>query len=415
MRILYYGESPFHATGFAQVNKHILEGLSEVAEVTLVATSHYMTDLPELPYKLLGCQDKDGSDMRNLATIFPEIERGEWDLFFYQGDIGANNDVLDKVVEWTQRDPTKHSIFYMPVDCDVAMPAAFNYQALATVPVVYTEHARRRIEHYNPELGKLISVIGLGTEPEVFYPIDKREARLRIFGESYADRWLAVNVNRNQERKDLARCMGAWHLFHERNPDSTLYMHSVQNDIGGSLPTQAALAGCNILKQPPEIAFSMLDLSRPWSREQLNDLYNACDCLVSTSLGEGWGLATTEAMCAGIPVVVPENTANLDILGPKKPRSATLSWDRQRGWAIKTGGDLDHQVFTYASGGSPHDIIHAKSFVFLLEYIRNHQREVEEKCITARQWCHENTWQHKNEQWKQLVRTLSATDSVLTR
>ncbi len=103
MRVLYYGESPFHATGFAQVNKHILDGLSEVADVTLVATSHYSDDdFSYLPYKLIGCEDTE--DMRNVAKIIPLVKEGNWDIFFYQGDIGANNDVLDAVIEETNKD-----------------------------------------------------------------------------------------------------------------------------------------------------------------------------------------------------------------------------------------------------------------------------------------------------------------------
>ncbi len=383
MRVLYYGESPFHATGFAQVNKHILDGL----------TSHYSDDdFSYLPYKLIGCEDTE--DMRNIGRIMPEIKHGEWDIFFYQGDIGANNDVLDAVIEETNKDKSKSSIFYMPVDCDVAMAQSFNHFAMSTVPVVYTNHAKSVIEFYQPDLAQYISVIQLGCEPGVFYPIDKQEARNRIFGESWKDAFIA------------------FHLFNQKHDNAVLYMHSVQNDIGGSLPTQALLAGCNVMKSPPEIAFSNLDLTKAWSREQLNDLYNACDVLVSTSHGEGWGLATTEAMSAGIPVLVPRNTANLDIVGEPLERYG-LPFDGERGWYIETGGDIDHQVFTYQNGGSPHDIIHAQSFVDGLEYIYYHPEEVAEKCKIARSWCQKNTWRHKKDAWISLVKTIEANQEVV--
>jgi len=297
----------------------------------------------------------------------------------------------------------------MPVDCDVAMAQSFNHFAMSTVPVVYTNHAKSVIEFYQPELSKYISVIQLGCEPDVFYPVDKMEARNRIFGESWQDAFIAVNVNRNQGRKDLARCMGAFHLFNQRHENAVLYMHSVQNDIGGSLPTQALLAGCNVMKSPPEIAFSNLDLTKAWSREQLNDLYNACDVLVSTSHGEGWGLATTEAMAAGIPVLVPQNTANLDILGEPLVNFIYGGAIHERGYSIMTGGDIDHQVFTYQNGGSPHDIIHAESFVEGLEYIYTHKEEVQEKCKIAKLWCQKNTWKHKKDAWISLVKMIEQT------
>src|SRR5258708_20943604 len=103
----------------------------------------------------------------------------------------------------------------------------------------------------------------LGCETDVFYPLSEEErkaARLRLFGEEYKDTFLCINVNRNQQRKDLARCMGAFHLFHQKHPDSALYLHSVMNDAGGHLPTQAVMAGCDVYSRPAEIAFSGLDL-----------------------------------------------------------------------------------------------------------------------------------------------------------
>jgi glycosyltransferase involved in cell wall biosynthesis len=41
---------------------------------------------------------------------------------------------------------------------------------------------------------------------------------------------------------------------------------------------------------------------------------------MSTSLGEGWGLSTTEAMACGTPVVMPRHTANIEIIGDKEER-----------------------------------------------------------------------------------------------
>lgn len=409
LKILYYGESPLNPTGFGQVNKHILAALARTGqEVTCVASTHYYA--PEasasLPYNIIGCT---GEDPRNLQAIEAAVKAGEWDLYWYQGDIGANNDVLAWVKNELDRDPAKQSVFYVPLDCDVAIAEAFEFLRWPTVAAVYTHHAKSVIARYCPDLGEKVSVIQLGCETDTFYPLspeEKRAARLEIFGEWAMDRFLVLNVNRNQVRKDLARCMGLFHKFHARHPDATLYMHSVQNDSGGSLPVQAHLVGCNIYAQPPEIAFSGLDLAAPWERETLNKLYNAADLLVSTSYGEGWGLTTTEAMCAGTPVLVPANTANLDILG--NSRMQARSFDYERAWGMRTGGDLDHTVFIYGKNlGSPHGFVHEGSFLASMEYIYSHRKEVAAKADIARQWCLENSWRNREAEWEALIHTLT--------
>ena len=414
MRLLFYGESPQNPTGFGGVNKHLLRACSQVADVTAVCTTHYREEYnrEEYPYNIIGCEIvdislRDATHQRNLPNIMREVEAAEWDVFFFQGDMGWSNDVLIKVHEITTKYPEKHAIFYMPIDGDISFDFAFDIFKMCNASVVYTNHGKSVIEKYAPQIAKEMSVMWLGTEPDVFYPLSEKKrkaARLKLFGEQYNDTFLCINVNRNQMRKDLARCMGAFHLFHEIHKDASLYMHSVQTDAGGHLLTQALMAGCtDVFKKPAEIVFSGLDLANPWPRELLNEMYNAADCLISTAHGEGWGLTTTEAMAAGVPVVVPANTANLDILGKQIPGA---HFNYQRGWGVRTGGDLDHTIFMYSNGGGPVASIHSDSFVEALEYVYYHREEARAKAKKARAWCLQNTWERRESEWIQLLTLL---------
>jgi glycosyltransferase involved in cell wall biosynthesis len=47
---------------------------------------------------------------------------------------------------------------------------------------------------------------------------------------------------------------------------------------------------------------------------ELHKYYNAADLLLSTSLGEGWGLSTTEALACGTPVAIPNHTSCREIM-----------------------------------------------------------------------------------------------------
>jgi glycosyltransferase involved in cell wall biosynthesis len=412
LKLLFYGESPQNPTGFGNVNNHLLAACARVADVTMVASTHYLEDYDheKYPYKIIGCEivpvaERDATHQRNLPNIMKEIEALDWDVFMYMGDCGWNNDVLIKVGLLLQEHPEKYAIFYMPIDGDVAHSLSFNIFKMCNAPVVYTYHAKSVIEKYAPDVAETMSVIQLGCETNLFYPLSEKKrkaARLKLFGEKYMDTFLCINVNRNQQRKDLARCMGAFHMFHQKHPDSSLYMHSVQNDAGGHLPTQAVMVGCDILKRPAEIVFSGLDLANPWARETLNEVYNAADVLISTAHGEGWGLCTTESMSAGIPVVVPANTANLDILGEQ-----IAGFEYERGWGVRTGGDLDHTVFMYANGGGPVSTIHSDSFVETLEYVYYHRDEAKAKAKVAHSWCLKNTWEQREKDWENLLKLMA--------
>jgi glycosyltransferase involved in cell wall biosynthesis len=137
----------------------------------------------------------------------------------------------------------------------------------------------------------------------------------------------------------------------------------------------------------------------------MNLVYNASDCLVSTSTGEGWGLSTTDAMCAGLPVIVPGNTANLDIVGKYE----------DRGWLIKTGGDIDHQIVLYGMTCNPRDIVHADSMIEKLEYVWEGRGGALENLMTmsARQWCLNYTPEKIKAEWKKLFAFLEAQKEVM--
>jgi glycosyltransferase involved in cell wall biosynthesis len=57
------------------------------------------------------------------------------------------------------------------------------------------------------------------------------------------------------------------------------------------------------------------DVNKGVPLEVLNKIYNAADCLLTTTLGEGWGFINTEAMAVKRPILAPNNTAITEILG----------------------------------------------------------------------------------------------------
>lgn len=401
MKLLLYGESPCISTGLAQVSRTILDALVEDGhEVEVVAINHYLTDYDHdrYPYVIHPCSI---GDCTNEEIAVKRIKEGDYDVFMYSSDFGRYGEIFKALAE-ARSAREFFSVGYFPVDCDVISSATFDCLELFNVRIVYTEHGKRIIDQVHPGLD--VSVIPLACEPDVFYPLSKEErraARSELFDIEDDNTFLVLSVNRNQPRKDLGRLLQIFHQFHLKHENSLLYMHCKQEDVGGSVPTMAHAIGMKLVGEETEVIFTRPDfcVSNGYRWDIMNRIYNCGDCLLSCSTGEGWGLSTTEAMAAGVPVVVPNNTAFTEIVGANE----------ERGWLIKTGGDIDHQVFSYALGcNNPRDIVHADSALKKLEHVYVIWEEARQKAMLAREWTLQHTKEIVGEQWKSLFRVLEA-------
>jgi glycosyltransferase involved in cell wall biosynthesis len=410
MKILMYGESPAVMTGLAQVSRVICDALVEEGhEVELIGVNHFLEDYDHdrYPFLIHPCPVDVKDGCKNLEVAKERILSGDYDIFFFGCDLGGS----DQVFQWRREARKEHefiSIAYCPVDCDQVPADIWLYFDECEVSVTYTNHGKGVIGRYRPDLP--ISVIYLACHPETFYPLskeEKREARKKLFNIEDDSTFIVTNVNRNQGRKDLYRTMAIFHEFHKSHPNSVLYMHCQQQDAGGNLPTIAKSIGMRLKADTEhtyaEVIFAPESYMAIWgfSDASMNLVYNASDCLVSTSTGEGWGLSTTDAMCAGLPVIVPENTANLDLIGENE----------ERGWLIKTGGDIDHQIVLYGMTCNPRDIVHADSMLVNMEivYQTRGTLRLEEKIQKARAWCLQYTPEKIKRQWKNLFAFLAET------
>ena len=138
--------------------------------------------------------------------------------------------------------------------------------------------------------------------------------------------------------------------------------------------------------------------SRGVPREMLNNIYNCADLIVSTSVGEGWGLATTEAFAAGTPVVVPDNTVFPEIVGENE----------ERGYLAKSGSTTSEFSVAFSHSNYPRPLTNVESMVEKMELVKKdwikgeYIGETKEKIDAARRWAEEHTWEIINKQWIEL-------------
>jgi glycosyltransferase involved in cell wall biosynthesis len=140
--------------------------------------------------------------------------------------------------------------------------------------------------------------------PELFFPIsaaEKRNFKAQLLGEDRLDHFTGIWVNRNARRKRPSDVLEAWKIFiddlqrQHGHRKASLIMHTDPLDQEG--PNLFAVAEHLGIQQ--NVVFSKERL--PF--DKMNVLYNISDFCINISFAEGFGLATLEAMNAGIPII----------------------------------------------------------------------------------------------------------------
>lgn len=389
MHILFYGESPFAATGLAQVTRNIVYPLLGHGHTfDLVGVNHFY-EHDQFIKGVTFHKIPDKGDCANEETVIRLLKEGNYDCYFHSADFGRYTRVLDTYIEERQKRDDLMGVCYMPVDCEMHFTHdTFNCLEYFNIIATYSYHSKRMILQAKPHLN--VSVVYLACETDVFFPLpleERRVLREKYFGIDDDEYFLVLSINRNQPRKDLARLIACYHEFKKRLPHKgKLYMHCKQSDTGGSVPTQAYVIGAfdECIYTAPD--YSVLTGMTP---EQMNEIYNCGDVLLSCSTGEGFGLSTVEAMCAGTPVCVPRNTSFVELVGE----------DQQRGYLIKSGGDIDHMTWLYGISDNPRQTVHSESVLERLTHIYHNREEAKIKAGIARGFCHHHSLDKIGWQW----------------
>jgi glycosyltransferase involved in cell wall biosynthesis len=188
--------------------------------------------------------------------------------------------------------------------------------------------------------------------------------------------------------------------FKEVRPDAVLYLHMMAKDQGWNLPEVLKGFGLDISKDV--ILPQNFTSSVGFSLEILNLIYNASDAIISTTVGEGWGLSWTEAMATKTPVVFPQNTC--------LPQYIT----EETGWPYPSGGDMDHITVLPNDNEVPRPTAHIDKMVECLIDLHDNPEEGKRRALAAYKMLHSSLiWDtHINPQWLSLFDSISTVPGV---
>ncbi len=311
IKVLAYSDSPTCATGFGTVSRNIFEGLFRTGRYQIdVLGINYWGDPHNFPYRIWPTgtnAERDPYGRKKICNMMPNME---FDLLFFLQDTFIMDFLPELIPHLQQKGRKFKSICYFPVD-GIPKEQWIRNVNMVDYPIAYTEYGRAEALKAYPDC-KDLDVIPHGANTTDYFSHKKEDSdtfRRKYFGRHY-DKFIWTNLNRNQQRKDIPRTIHAFAEFKKKVPETILYLHMAQQDQGWNLPEICKAYGLSIKEHVlfPE----NFGPNQGYPRDIVNMLYNCSDCVISTALGEGWGLSWIEAMATKTPIIMPANTALIE-------------------------------------------------------------------------------------------------------
>jgi glycosyltransferase involved in cell wall biosynthesis len=327
--LLFFGDFGC-TTGFANVSKELVENWAKDKNLKIVVFAindygkepyDYLPNVKVIPAMSSVLADEPKDDVYCRLQFLRLLMHNDFDVVFCLNDIEIFNEMGEhlrnvKNEKRKQNKPSFKSMVYFPIDSE-PRPVDLKILDFFEEAITYTEYAKSVLTPLTtPSNAKKIKVIPHGCNTKEFYPLSEEEklkAKLEIVGEGNEETFLFGTVNRNSARKDLGSLVLGFSTF-KRNSEANavLYLHC--NPLDPS--------GINIHRLCERLGLRVgVDIIFPKSHSEnkgcdnaeLNRIYNALDCFVTTTTAEGWGLTVTEAMATKTLVVCPQHTSLTEI------------------------------------------------------------------------------------------------------
>jgi len=375
IKILFYGDAPTVSTGFGTVSRNILTGLHKTGKYDIAVLGvNYWGDPHPYPFPIWPV-GVGGRDPYGRQKCFDMMAKDfDYDVLFLFQDSFILESLLTQGLPKLRQLKNFLALGYYPID-GVPKKKWVDCMNMLDVPVAYTEYGKKESILACPSIANKLQVIPHGANTDDFFPMVETQTekfRKEYFGK-HASKYIVTNINRNQQRKDIPRCILAFKEFKKLRPNSVLYLHMAANDQGWNLPEVIKATGLT-LGEDVLLPGNGFEPNQGFPIDVVNRIYNASDVVVSTTLGEGWGLSTVEAMACKTPIIFPSNTVLTEIIG------------EERGWLVKSGDTPNDHIVLPNDNEVVRPLTDILDMAETMVHVYDNPEEAKTRAETAYKW-----------------------------
>jgi glycosyltransferase involved in cell wall biosynthesis len=172
--------------------------------------------------------------------------------------------------------------------------------------------------------------------PEVVEDSGKRRTGRQMMGDIPEDAFVVGIVNANKGttpvRKAFDAQLLAFSIFAEKHDDAILFLHTERYGGMAGIALDPLIQACGIPDE--KIRFvNQYQLRIGIPQEVMAALYSGMDCLLSPTLGEGFGITVIEAQACETPVIVNNFSAQPELISDGVSVQGQPIWDAaQQAW-----------------------------------------------------------------------------------
>ncbi len=336
-KLLVYSDSANCSTGFGNVARHVLSRVLDRYEICMFGVNEYFNSPNPLPVRTIPALPNAQNDPfgKQKFVEFIVSEGANYDIWFLQNDIHSWGNLAEIVMNIRGRGKNPHIFTYTVVDGPIRKEDTW-FLSCVDVGGIPSEYGIREILRHDPHLAYKLRHIPHGVDSNEFFPLPDdaiKKFKKDVMG-CDEDDFLIVNVNRNSSRKDIVRSLMYFGHLHKKRPNAKMYLHMERDE------EQYKGWNLNRVLETNRGFFRNVSFPKDFSVNQgvnlqiLNSIYNAADLVISTTLGEGFGLSCVEAMAAGTLVMMPDNSSLSELMAdgrglPIKCGSTSSEWTIQ--------------------------------------------------------------------------------------
>ena len=334
LRILWYSNAPWAATGYGQQTAQVIERLAKENHQVAV---HAM-------YGLAG-----SASSWNGFKIYPQ------GLAAYSDDV-----VVAHTMEWANQDPStptllitlfdtwvlksdslktlKNIASWVPIDHQPTPPDVLAWCERDNVrPIAMSKFGSRMLDLAGVEhlyVPHAIEPVFQPTESITLANGNKMTGREFMGWEEdrFVVSMVATNKGSQPARKAWAENILAFSIFAKDHPDAVLYLYTEPDGAMAGINLPTLLDAVGVSKDKYKVV-DQYAYRHGMPQNVMAAMYTASDVLLACSMGEGFGIPVIEAQACGCRVIVSNFTAQPELVGDGWTVEGQPWWDAaQKSW-----------------------------------------------------------------------------------